>query len=321
MSPTPFRCVSLCVRCSFQWRRPRSLVGHRFNTITVYGVRASKIKASSIEEDVAQTQAKLTELLRLQAELSEVKEAQPAAPVLDEPAAQAIQPAADAVQAMQEPAVTALQDVSTATQELSTAFVPFGEVSPLLTVLVLSVAPLVLSVVYVAVGAASGEGVKPWSFKGRQAAAFIPTNTNTADGGQRDAKEIFATGLDSLKKQPLGWLFGPPSALYSNLPTTGVPSGRASVRPEEREAQKLPAVSSSSGLPSSPPADLDVWTAPSPLGPTPTEPPATPAAPSPPTIPAPAAPAVLERVPETSMAANRFEKRQKRKKKRGMKKP
>ena len=34
----------------------------------------------------------------------------------------------------------------------------------------------------------------------------------------RSAPEIFFTGLKNLLKDPLGWLFGPPSPLYSDLP-------------------------------------------------------------------------------------------------------
>merc|ERR1712113_524724 len=34
----------------------------------------------------------------------------------------------------------------------------------------------------------------------------------------RSAPDILFTGLTNLEKEPLGWLFGTPSALYSNLP-------------------------------------------------------------------------------------------------------
>ena len=40
---------------------------------------------------------------------------------------------------------------------------------------------------------------------------------------KRNAREIFDVGLTNLKAEPTAWLFGAPSALYSNEPPPAVP--------------------------------------------------------------------------------------------------
>ena len=56
---------------------------------------------------------------------------------------------------------------------------------------------------------------------------FRPPPSSAATGrdslGTRDAKDIFIKGLDNLGKEPTGWLFGKPSALYSNEPPPAPP--------------------------------------------------------------------------------------------------
>jgi len=46
----------------------------------------------------------------------------------------------------------------------------------------------------------------------------------------RSAPEIFSGGLANLGKNPFGWLFGPPSPLYSNLPRAVLPTYPAAPR-------------------------------------------------------------------------------------------
>ena len=63
--------------------------------------------------------------------------------------------------------------------------------------------------------------------------------------GDSSAYDIVQTGLTNLEKDPTGWMFGEPSALYSNAPppspppeeTTGVavPAGEAAGGPREKE--------------------------------------------------------------------------------------
>ena len=50
------------------------------------------------------------------------------------------------------------------------------------------------------------------------------------DGGNtgRSAADIFSKGLENLLNDPTGWLFGEPSALYSNLPVAYSSSSAAS---------------------------------------------------------------------------------------------
>lgn len=53
-----------------------------------------------------------------------------------------------------------------------------------------------------------------------------PPGRGAAAGGQRSAPDILFGGLGNLGKDPLGWCFGPPSALYSNagsVPAAGPP--------------------------------------------------------------------------------------------------
>jgi hypothetical protein len=49
-----------------------------------------------------------------------------------------------------------------------------------------------------------------------------------AIGRGRSAPDIFFGGLERLSKEPSGWLFGPPSALYSNLRFASPPAGTRS---------------------------------------------------------------------------------------------
>lgn len=50
-------------------------------------------------------------------------------------------------------------------------------------------------------------------------------------GGTRNAIDIFSRGLENLLEDPTGWRFGPPSALYSNLPIAPPPAPRAAPGP------------------------------------------------------------------------------------------
>lgn len=56
-----------------------------------------------------------------------------------------------------------------------------------------------------------------------------PQAGRVAGADSRSAPEIFFTGVENLGKEPFGWLFGKPSALYSNLPAAA-PAGMAPAR-------------------------------------------------------------------------------------------
>ena len=67
-----------------------------------------------------------------------------------------------------------------------------------------------------------------------------PPGRGEAAGGQRSAPDILFGGLGNLGKDPLGWCFGPPSALYSNAgsaPAAGFqPPSQDATRDGEEDA-------------------------------------------------------------------------------------
>ena len=181
-----------------------------------------------------------SELERLQAEIARMKEATapveaiapsvpeppvPAIPeIVQEPAAQALQDsaaqavpdpvaaasaAADAILESAAQAQAPIQAIQDSAEPMATATIPMGQLYPLLVFLGLSIIPLGLSV---------AKALNPELFAVSEAdeQAQRRTPDSLYGGGQRNAKEMFFTGLENLKKEPTGWLFGKPSALYSN---------------------------------------------------------------------------------------------------------
>jgi len=89
---------------------------------------------------------------------------------------------------------------------------------PLLVLLGLSILPLLLSIANAAAKAVTGKSL----FLGR-IDTYDPRGPSSKDTPKRNAREIFDAGLTNLKAEPTAWLFGPPSALYSNEPPPAAP--------------------------------------------------------------------------------------------------
>ena len=210
-----------------------------------FGRVAARCEFASARSSTVKSAADgVSELARLEAEIAELRALQsmqpsaqaaatdsaqvpqePVASAIQEPAAAAIQePITSAIPAIPEPITSAIPEpitsaipepITSAIQESADAvvfqspptemFIPPGSANLLLLALGLSVLPLLLSL---------AKAVKPDLFRSTDAGVMAPDS----DESQRDAKEIFFGGLENLKQKPTGWLFGEPSALYSNLP-------------------------------------------------------------------------------------------------------
>lgn len=172
-----------------------------------------KMDAQALESSVQQTKPSIPEPAAtpmLQEPLTQAfqEPAMQAVPEAVQAVPEAVQAVPEAVQAIPEAAIQAVQEAAVqASQADPTATATLSEnVSPLLTLLALSVLPLVLSL---------AKALKPDLFE--VSASDSAAIRSAGDGlGKRDAKELFFSGLDNLSKEPTGWFFGKPSALYSN---------------------------------------------------------------------------------------------------------
>jgi len=95
---------------------------------------------------------------------------------------------------------------------------PMAQAYPLLVLLCLSILPLLLAIANAAVKAVTGKAL----FLGR-IDTYDPRGPSSSATPKRNAREIFDVGLTNLKAEPTAWLFGAPSALYSNEPPPAVP--------------------------------------------------------------------------------------------------
>lgn len=209
---------------------------------------------------------------------------EPAAAAIQEPAAAAADALLQATTTIQEPAAavaeTLLQATPAAIQEpMATATINAAGAQPLLLVLGLSVIPLVVSVV---------KALDPSLFTAAE--DKLPRGDPAAlYAGKRDAQQIFFAGLENVKAEPTGWMFGKPSALYSNAKS---PPPMAAPMPPPQP------------VPSAPTSDIAALSVAPPLT---AEAPATPTGAAPLARPAPAA--------RAGGSSNRFEKRLKKRKK------
>ena len=215
-------------------------------------VRASPPSMTS-EADLLRLQEEI-QRLQLQAEIirlqAQVESAAVAAPVVPPPAEIALPqltapvpepvavPAADVAERLidtvkdtplpssspaDDIAAAAVAAVGAGAQELVTNIDPGSSVGldrayPLLVLLCLSILPLLLAIANAAVKAVTGKAL----FLGR-IDTYDPRGPSSSATPKRNAREIFDVGLTNLKAEPTAWLFGAPSALYSNEPPPAVP--------------------------------------------------------------------------------------------------
>ena len=151
-------------------------------------------------------------------------------------------------------------------QELATATLNSDRVYPFVLLLGISTLPLLLSLANVVVEQLTGEPL----FKGSASLGLTEPTSNARQDGERSANDIFRAGLDNLKSDPFGWMFGSPSALYSNAqpiatPTTAPTAMKAPLvesTPSSLTAPSEPVVTAKSAAPlPAPPAPVAVASA------------------------------------------------------------